>query len=82
MNIMIKLKHITKNDNIITCYAYFEDCPEPVNLSLSIDSEKLQDCVLPTGYEWCKAHIQHAKQSLLKMFKDGDLEEEKTIMWY
>ena len=54
---MIKLKQIEKNDNVITCYAYFEDCTKPVKLSLCVDSGKFQNYKLPTGYEWCESHI-------------------------
>ncbi len=81
-NIMIKLKRIEKNDNVITCYAYFEDCTKPVKLSLCVDSGKFQNYKLPTGYEWCESHIQQAKKSLLKMVEDNNIEREKIIMWY
>lgn len=79
---MIKLKHITKNKNIITCDVYVEDCKEAVPIALDVEGERLYEYSLPKEYEWCHSHINHAKYDLLKMNRENKLVNEKTIMWY
>ena len=80
--IMIRLKNITKNKNIITCDVYVEDCKEPVLIILDTGGKKLQNYELPERYEWCHSHINHAKRNLLEMDRENKLVNETTVMWY
>ena len=79
---MIRLKNIRKNNNIIECEIFPEDCKENGYLSVEIDSEEIVKYELPIGYEWCTNHIAHAERELLDMAKNNNVQKEKTIIWY
>ena len=82
VNFMIKLRNIKKNNNVLECDIFPEDCKDKGHLIIEINSEKVVTCELPEGYEWCTNHIAHAKYKLLEMAKDGFIPKEKLIMWY
>ena len=77
---MIKLKNIHEISGNIVCDAFVEDCDRPVSLTLNLKNGQILGVTMPEGYEWCTAHIGHAKQYLLSA--QPDLPAEKTIMWY
>lgn len=79
---MIKLEHIEKKNNHITCNAFVENCSESILLSVDIERRELESNVLPTGYEWCVSHLAHARKALLDMLDSGKIEHSKVIMWY
>lgn len=78
---MVKLKRIKKAGDIITCDAFVEDCSEPVKLIFNILEGSIQSSPMPKDYEWCTAHIRHAKMHLEQMAKDGQIPEQRNIMW-
>ena len=79
---MVKLKNIRRNDNIILCEAFVENCTEPIHLSLYENSAELDDYILPIGYEWCISHITHAKKYLRSLIGKPIEDSQRTIMWY
>ena len=78
---MIRLKNIEKNNNIIQCDIIPEDSNELGHLSIDIDTKKIIEQCLPDNYEWCKKHIQHAKDTLMQMVMNEKIEKEKLVMW-
>lgn len=79
---MIKLTKITRNDNIISCQAFVEDCDTCFTISLNETTSELEDYRLPQGYEWCASHIAHAKRYLKTLIGKSIISDEHTIMWY
>ena len=77
---MILLTQIEKTDDFIKCVAYIEDSETPVPLTYSIQADEFFPFKYPPGYEWCTAHIAHAKR-FIKKNKDK-LPREENIMWY
>ena len=78
---MIKLTNIRISENQILCYAYVEDCNQPIELALDISSKELAEYTLPAGYEWCVNHIRYARRYLISLIGLTELPTEKTIMW-
>ncbi|MCD7864021.1 MAG: hypothetical protein LUG61_11100 [Lachnospiraceae bacterium] len=79
---MIKLEHIKRNENTVTCDAYVEDCKTAMPLALDVSKKEFEKYDFPAGYEWCRSHIAHAKRRLLKMIETDNFEKECLIMWY
>ena len=77
---MIKLKNIVKNNNKIKCDIYPEDSKIAGWLIVDTNSERTE-YELPSGYEWCKSHITHARKALIQMNASQKLPKEKLIMW-
>lgn len=82
MNSMIKLKNIKIENDTVTCDLLPEDSSEYGYIVVNIHTKNIQEYVLPQGYEWCKNHIEHAKENLIKMCETNTLQNELTIMWY
>lgn len=78
---MIRLKNIRKQNSIITCDAYIEDCKEPVTFSMNADDPESFSVELPEGYEWCKSHVFCAKRFLASLANAERIPEQKTIAW-
>ena len=72
---------IRKDNSIIACEAFLEDCEEPVNLRYSIEKGAFLPFQFPKGYEYCKMHIRHARQ-YFESLGDEEPPEQMTIMWY
>lgn len=79
---MVRLKNIEKNDKIIECDIVPEDSKESGHISVQIDTQRIDSFRLPTGYEWCRNHVDHAKTELLKIMSEDVIPREKLIMWY
>jgi hypothetical protein len=62
--------------------AFVEDSKEQVNCVYYIESGTLEHSPLPKDYEWCNAHMYHAKSTIEKMLGEGNLQSRKTVMWY
>lgn len=79
---MIKLKNIVIDNNIAKSEIIPEDSIVSGNIEIDLSENKILDFVLPKGYEWCKKHLEYAKNYLIEasMLKDG-IPKEKTIMW-
>jgi hypothetical protein len=79
---MIKLKNIVINDNHLSCTIIPEDSRDSGYLEIDLNNNELVKTLLPKGYEWCKKHVQHAKQYLLNIIgEEKSIPREKTIMW-
>ena len=79
---MIRLKSIKKNDNIVSCLAFVEDCETAVAVSYDVEKDVLLHKELPFDYFWCDRHFDYAKKELKKMVDSGDIRDHATIMWY
>lgn len=79
---MVRLKSIEKNNNIIECDLIPEDSKESGHVSVKIDTNEIDSFRLPIGYEWCRNHVEHAKNALLEMVKNNAIPKEKLLMWY
>ena len=80
---MIKLKNIKRDNNIITCVAYPEDCEVGLKMTINIEDETEEYEPLPKGYEYCKGNMAMGKWHLLRLLEKGeDLPENATVMWY
>lgn len=79
---LIKLKNIKRNDNLIVCDAFVEDCDKPIHLSLDVNNKEFEKFTFPDKYEWCTSHISKAKWFLLSISNMSEIPREKTIMWY
>lgn len=79
---MIRLKNIKKNDSIISCVAYPEDCTVGINMIVNISNEELTHDILPKEYDYCKIHMNMAKRKLINMAKKNSIETECLVMWY
>ncbi len=79
---MIKLKNIVIENNIVICDIFPEDSVE--NGTVKIDMHNsFTSVVFPKGYEWCKNHIDHAKEYLINLYNSkSSIPNEKVIMWY
>lgn len=77
---MIKLKNFEKNNSVIRCEIYPEESEIPGYLFFDVIKGCIVDYKLPAGYEWCKKHIFHARDYLIKA-GSTDLPNEKLIMW-
>ena len=79
---MIKLKNIKINDKTIICNIIPEDCQNIGYLEINILEKNISNYSLPTGYEWCKNHIEHAKNYILNTLnKNKSFPLEKTLIW-
>lgn len=79
---MILLKNIKKDNETISCVAYPEDCTIGINMFVNMNSEELTHDVLPTEYDYCKAHMHMAKRKLINMAERNELTSECLVMWY
>ena len=80
---MIKLKNIKIDKGIAECDVFLEDCKECGNIKVNLSENKIIECTLPTGYEWCQNHMQHAKKYLSNLNDLADEHpNEKILMWY
>lgn len=80
---MIKLKNIVNEDGILSCQVFPEDSELAGNIKVDLNNKQIISFNLPSGYEWCKNHLQHAKDYLLKLYISGEnIPKEKTLMWY
>lgn len=79
---MVRLKSIEKNNNIIECDFIPEDSKESGHISVKIGTKEIESYNLPSGYEWCRNHVEHAKNALLEMVSKEEITTEKLVMWY
>ena len=79
---MILLKNIRIEGSVIKSDIYPEDCSDAGRIIVDTQTGEIKDYYLPTGYEWCKRHLLHAKRELVAIAKSYDIPEKKIIMWY
>ena len=79
---MVKLKNIVIENDIAKSEIIVEDCETIGNIEVDLFENKIKNSVLPKGYEWCKKHLEYAKDYLIEVSKLKDnIPKEKTIMW-
>ncbi len=79
---MIKLKNIAIENDIAKSEIIVEDSKMVGKIEVDLSENKIKNSVLPTGYEWCKKHLEYAKDYLIEASKIKDnIPKEKTIMW-
>lgn len=82
-NFMIKLKNIVIEENVVKCDIFPEDSKKAGKIEFDLTNKKIINFILPTGYEWCKKHIQHAIDYLIEARKAKEkMPNEKLIMWH
>lgn len=81
---MIELKNIKIDENVVKCEIYPEDSKTSGYIEVDVSGDKIINCALPPGYEWCKNHLEHAKRYIVKNFKEIKMIplSEKVLMWY
>lgn len=79
---MVKLKNIKKDNTSIECDILPEDSVHSGHVVVNLDSEELAGYSLPDEYEWCRNHVNHAKNTLIKLSKEEELPKEYLVMWY
>lgn len=79
---MIKLKNIVIENNIAKSDIIPEDCKTTGKIEVNMSDDKITNFILPTGYEWCKKHLEYAKNYLIEISKSKkDIPKEKIVMW-
>ena len=79
---MIKLKNIKIEHNVVKSEIILEDCKEIGKIEIDLTGRKILNSVVPTGYEWCKKHLEHARDYLIEIAESKTkIPSEKLIMW-
>ena len=78
---MIRLKNIKQKNNILECDIIPENSLESGHIEVDVNSETIIKYVLPQEYEWCRNHVEHAKNGLIEMYKSNTLVDERILMW-
>ena len=79
---MIRLTNIRVENDIINCDVFPEDSVKSGVIKIDVNNNTVS-AVLPEGYEWCKNHVNRAKEFLTKSYASNlELPKEKTIIWY
>ena len=79
---MIKLRNIVIKNNIANSEIIPEDSKVSGNIEIDLSQNKIINFVLPHNYEWCKKHLEYAKDYLMELYKLKEcIPKEKTIMW-
>ena len=78
---MIRLKNIKKSNHIIESDILPENSKMCGHIVVNLKTNELEKFVLPEGYEWCRKHVNHAKDKLIELSKQEIIPEEKLIMW-
>lgn len=80
---MIKIKNIKINDTLITCDIFPEDSVKNGLLKIDRVKNEIINYSLPKDYEWCKSHLNHARNYLIDLANNSsNIPDEKLIMWY
>lgn len=79
---MVKLKNIKKSDPIIECDIIPEDSTDSGHIIVDLNSGDIKNFSLPDGYEWCRNHVNHAKNNLIMLANEEHVPEEYLVMWY
>ncbi len=80
-NIMLKLKKITKNNNVISCELFPEDSEKAGFLHYDVKNDKVIEFAMPKGYEWCETYIAQALQ-FFRNAEKSKLPNEKVLIWF
>lgn len=79
---MVRLRNIKRNNEIMSCEFIPEGSSECGTLVINTESKKIESCLFPSGYEWCKSHVSHAADYLIEIASDEMIPEQRTLMWY
>ena len=78
---MIKLKNIVIDGQIAKCEIFPEDSNSFGILEVNLETKEILNLLLPLGYEWCKSHIEHARDYLCSVYQEESIPNEKLIIW-
>lgn len=79
---MIRLKNIVIENDRAKSEILPKDSKVSGNIEINLSQNKIIKFVLPADYEWCKIHLEHAKDYLMEIYKSkGVIPKEKAIMW-
>lgn len=78
---MIRLKNIRQKNNIVECEIIPENSVEKGFIQVDVTSESIIQYNLPKEYEWCRNHVEHAKNALIGLCKNDTLVDGKLLMW-
>ena len=79
---MVRLENIVIGDVSAWCDIYPEDCTQPGRIGIDVENGELLEYSLPTGYEWCRNHVNHARRALIKAVKAEKMPVQMLAMWY
>lgn len=81
---MVKLRNIKKNSTIAECDIFPEDSVQCGHIIVDLKTEEVKEYTLPVEYEWCRKHIYHAADNLIKLvkLKEEEFPAEYLIKWY
>lgn len=79
---MVKLKNIKKSDLIIECDIIPEDSTDSGHIIVDLNSGDIKGFSLPDGYEWCRNHVNHARNNLITLANEDHMPKEYLVMWY
>ena len=80
-DIMITLKKIKREGNIISADYYIEDDSGRGYVEVDFTTEKIIFLQAPPGWENYSC-ASHAKRELLRIAKSDTIPEERTVLWY
>ena len=78
---MIKLKNLKRNDAVGECDVYPEDSQQAGHIVVDLNSGSVNEYSLPSGYEWCLNHVNHAAENLVRLLKRDKVPNEYLVMW-
>ena len=79
---MIKLQNIAIENGIARSNIFPEDSEVGGNIAVDVLKNEIIKFALPDGYEWCRKHIEHAKEYLIRLGNSEEpIPKEKTLMW-
>ena len=78
---MVKLKHIVKTNEKITCNYFPEDGTDVGYIEVNIETQTIEKHI-PTKLIGDKTYAMHAKYRLIKLLKEDVIPETSTVMWY
>ena len=79
---MLRLKNLEKNDSIVGCDLYIEDCKEHTRFAVNIETGQIVEASAPDGYTYCDNYFSHARRKIIELVKENLLPKECTVMWY
>ena len=79
---MLKLKNISKNNNIISADYYPENSSEIGKICIDINSGEIMEKQLTTYDEIFPLYFDHAVSYLKNISKLDNYPKEKLVMWY
>ena len=77
---MLRLKNIRVMNNVAEADFYPEDCPNCGHIVVDLRSGKIESYSEVIGYG--ASYLAHARQTLIRLAKEKNLQTECLVMWY